>query len=129
MKKIFFFLDKDGKRKDNFRRESLDDTRKRYVSNKDTRPKFVSCSWSFTCSKYPVYPCYRVTAIESSTPSGRVERGSPNDADGMRFSSFRPTLVNRYTFDYHDLFRSSTTTIRPLYVMYVARFQIPGTCL
>lgn len=42
-----------------------------------TRAKFVSRSWSFTCSKYPVYPRYRVTAIESSTPSGRVERESP----------------------------------------------------
>lgn len=52
-----------------------------------TCAKLVSCSWSFTCSKYPVYPRYRVTAIESSTPSGRVERESPTDADRMRFSS------------------------------------------
>lgn len=63
-----------------------------------TRAKFVSCSWSLTCSKYPVYPRYRVTAIESSTPSGRVDRQRHWQ---NAFLFIRPKSRTA-TFDYHD---------------------------
>lgn len=68
-----------------------------------TRAKFVSCSWSFTCSKYPVYPRYRVTAIESSAPLGRVERESPTTLTEC-VSPHSPKVANHYIRLYRDFY-------------------------